>query len=444
MSTVCKKNNISKKEIQEIIEKNYKVLKIPEEKVKRVVKAARSNFVSKEMRIILGNLLERMIVTNFERSEKGQHLTRDERIIIQVLKDVKFSNNFIANLIDKERSTIGREVNRNSIEVEDLKHLPSKTHPEMKMKKLYDAEVAQDKYESRRIKCRKQNSFEKYPEIPKYLNQMDNKKVRYGADIFAYLINSGKASVEGKISHQTIYNHAHKGTNGITMLMFPHGAYKEKTENTHNQYNKIPERKAEYSIEKMPEETKESILYFEGDSVIGKKEGTHNTLQTYANPISKFLLIHRSKDKTAKSTCETLVKIRSEIFEGQNLMKDILYDNGVEFSDIKGMMVEEKTGEKVRNVYFAHPYTSCERGCNENKNREIRVYIPKGVNIDEVSDEYIEMTMIKINNKPRKSLGYKTALEKYEEELKKIGINTDFLDKYRKNIYEYQKCKKIS
>ena len=84
------------------------------------------------------------------------------------------------------------------------------------------------------------------------------------------------------------------------------------------------------------------------------------------------------------------------------------------------MMVEKKTGKKVRNVYFAHPYTSCERGCNENKNREIRVYIPKGVNIDEVSDEYIEMTMIKINNKPRKSLGYKTALEKYEEELKKI------------------------
>ena len=77
MSTVCKKNNISKKEIQEIIEKNYKVLRIPEEKVKRVVKAARSNFVSKEMRIILGNLLERMIVTNFERSEKGKHLTRD-------------------------------------------------------------------------------------------------------------------------------------------------------------------------------------------------------------------------------------------------------------------------------------------------------------------------------------------------------------------------------
>ena len=194
----------------------------------------------------------------------------------------------------------------------------------------------------------------------------------------------------------------------------------------------------------MPEETKESVLYFEGDSVIGQKEGTHNTLQTYANPLTKFLVIHRSKNKTSKATCDTLEIIRKEIYEGQNLMDTILYDNGVEFSDIKGMMVDNKTGEKIRNVYFAHSYTSCERGCNENKNREIRVYIPKGVNIDEISDSYIESVMIRINNKPRKSLGYKTALEKYEEELKKLGINTDFLDKYRRKIYEYQKCKKIS
>lgn len=444
MSTVCKKDNISKNEIQAIIENNSNKLKLSSDKLNKVIKAARSNFVSKQMRITLGNLINKMISLDFKRSNKNEHITNDERIVIQVLLEARFKASFIANLLGKHRSTIKREIGRNSIEVEDLKHLPSKTHPEKRFKQIYDSKVANDKYKERRKRCIKQTSFQKYPEIPRYLKQMEDKKVRYGADAFAYLINSGKANVEGKISHQTIYNHAHKGTDGITMLMFPHGNYKTKARNTHNQYNDLPARKQEHSIEKMPEEVKNSVTYFEGDSVVGQRQGTHNTLQTYANPLSKFVIVYRSENKTAKATCITLNKIVENVFDKQNLMKNILFDNGIEFSDINGMMISEETNEKVRMIYYAHPYTSCERGCNENKNREIRVYAPKGKNIDDISDETIMNIMIRINNKPRKSLGYKTALEKYEEELKKQNINTDFLDKYRKKIYEYQKIRKIS
>lgn len=82
-------------------------------------------------------------------------------------------------------------------------------------------------------------------------------------------------------------------------------------------------------------------------------------------------------------------------------------------------------------VYFTHPYASYERGCNENKNRLIRRYFKKGKLVEKLSDEEILNIARKINNMPRKALGYKTPLEVFESNLKKKGLNTDFLDIYR-------------
>ena len=100
--------------------------------------------------------------------------------------------------------------------------------------------------------------------------------------------------------------------------------------------------------------------------------------------------------------------------------------------------------EKRFSIYYAHPYSSWERWCNENKNKEIRLFIRKSKNIDEISDEYIKMVMIKINNKPRKSLNYKSALEVYIEELKKLNKDTNFLDEYKDSTIEWKKNIKIS
>ena len=131
--------------------------------------------------------------------------------------------------------------------------------------------------------------------------------------------------------------------------------------------------------------------------------------------------------------------LRGEIFE------KILFDNGIEFNDTKGMMSSAKLkgGERFR-AYYAHTYSSYERGCNENKNRELRRFIPKGKNIEELTEEYLQYVMKKINNKPRKRLGYKSALEVYEEELKKVNEDTEFLEKYKEEKNYWYKNKKIS
>ncbi len=61
--------------------------------------------------------------------------------------------------------------------------------------------------------------------------------------------------------------------------------------------------------------------------------------------------------------------------------------------------------------YFARPYHSWERGANENLNGLVRQYIPKGTDFSNMTDEMLSEIEWKLNNRPRKSLGYKTPLE---------------------------------
>jgi IS30 family transposase len=81
----------------------------------------------------------------------------------------------------------------------------------------------------------------------------------------------------------------------------------------------------------------------------------------------------------------------------------LTYDNGREFAYHK-----EIARELTAEGFFAHPYHSWERGLNENTNGLIRQYIPKGKDIDDLSDEDVAKIIEKINSRPRKCLGFKT------------------------------------
>jgi len=73
----------------------------------------------------------------------------------------------------------------------------------------------------------------------------------------------------------------------------------------------------------------------------------------------------------------------------------------------------EKTGMPV---YFAHPYSSWERGTNENTNGLIRRFFPKGTDFNKVSERELKIVQEKLNNRPRKVLGYRTPAEVMEME----------------------------
>lgn len=98
-----------------------------------------------------------------------------------------------------------------------------------------------------------------------------------------------------------------------------------------------------------------------------------------------------------------------------NVFKTITTDNGSEFSTLSSLETLSKT-----LGYFAHPYTSCEKGSVERHNGLIRRFIPKGKRIDSYSDEQIAQVELWCNGLPRKLLGYRTADELFEAELDRI------------------------
>ena len=93
------------------------------------------------------------------------------------------------------------------------------------------------------------------------------------------------------------------------------------------------------------------------------------------------------------------------------------YDNGMEMSNHKWL--KDNTG---MDIYFAHPYSPWERGTNENTNGLIRRFLPKGTNFNDVSEEQLQIIEDKLNNRPRKVLGFKTPLE-----MKNLEINNNRL-----------------
>ena len=84
----------------------------------------------------------------------------------------------------------------------------------------------------------------------------------------------------------------------------------------------------------------------------------------------------------------------------------ITYDNGREFSDHEHM-----ARELTADIYFAHPYSSWERGTNENTNGLIRQFFPKRMSLLQVNRKALQSTMDKLNHRPRKSLNYRTPHE---------------------------------
>lgn len=449
MNTVQNNCNISKKELQVYLEKNYKKLNISSENLTKILKVVVKRSFKKEM----ANVVYRQCLKRIDSDIKdvsGMHLNYEERIIIETMFMAGISNNFISIFLGKHRSSIGREINKNVIIVEDINNTKSTKKKENdKIIKLYSASKAHGKYRVNRARSRKKYILEKDPILREAVvglikGQKDSKtsvKIKLSPKAIAAYSKAGKITgTQTKISATAIYNASNTRAFGFSSNDLPFGRKYYKKENVHTLTKEHSEKKKEFSIEKMPDKikNKESDTHFEGDSIIGKATGSNNTLITLVNVSTKFLIIKRAKNKTAASFVNVLNNLEEEIPELSNIMETLLLDNGCEFSDIDGIMrsgVNEK--EQRLAVYYAHPYASYERGCNENKNRQVRKHFPKGTLVEELSDlDIINIARI-INNTPRESLGWKTALEAFENILLSKKIDTKFLDIYRIGKIKY-------
>ena len=238
-------------------------------------------------------------------------------------------------------------------------------------------------------------------------------------DEVVHILKTEYSDLKTKICTTTLYSYINQGLfpNLTNKDLFLKGKRKKKRK--HNKVKKLPRG---LSIEKRSQEVNErdTFGHWELDTVIGTKKKS-NTLLVFTERLTRYELIFRAKDKSSLSTVKVINKL--ERVYGKNfrkIFKTITVDNGVEFANTVGMENSCLSAKKRTTVYYCHPYSSYERGSNENQNRLIRQFIPKGKSINSISDAYIQYVQDHINNKYRKMLGYRTSADLFFEQLSQI------------------------
>jgi IS30 family transposase len=154
--------------------------------------------------------------------------------------------------------------------------------------------------------------------------------------------------------------------------------------------------------------------HWEGDTVHSGR-GSKVVFFSFIERKTRFQVVVRCHDgsaRAARRALRKLMKLAGEVLS-------ITFDNGVEFSDIKGMerILQDRYAEAVR-VYFAAPFRSCDRATNENNHRFLRRFVPKGSDLASVSSERIKRNVDFINDYPRKIFGGLSARQMFNLEKK--------------------------
>ena len=185
---------------------------------------------------------------------------------------------------------------------------------------------------------------------------------------------------------------------------------------------KLP-RHEEKSIHKRPEkiDRNEEFGHWEIDCVEGKKD-SKKTYMTLLERITKKYIVIEMKEHTNKYIKEAIDSLEEEYGKNfKKIFKSMTTDNGHEFLNYESIEKSRyEKDEKRTVVYYADPYSAWQKGMNENCNGILRRFIPKGTDLNKISSDKLKSILKKINGKPRAKLGYETADELFEKEIRKI------------------------
>jgi len=204
------------------------------------------------------------------------------------------------------------------------------------------------------------------------------------------------------VSTEWIYQHilSDKQSGGGLYLHLRCKKQRKKRYGTYSRRGQIPDQ---ISIDQRPAIVDARTRYgdWELDTVIGKNH--QQALVTLVERKSRLTLIAKVIRKTAENVSDSIVSLLSTL---KPWVHTLTSDNGREFA--RHTYIAKKLKAKF---YFAHPYASWERGLNENTNGLIRQYFPKKHDFTTITEYQVERVMDKLNNRPRKCLGFKTPNE---------------------------------
>lgn len=313
---------------------------------------------------------------------KYSQLTLEQRYQIYAMKKAGFKQNKIAAEISIHPSTVSRELRRNRGQ---RGYRP----------KQADLKAARRK----QTKARKRILPETWKLVETHLVEQQWSPEQ----ISGYL----KLHHLGRVSDERIYQHIYqdKRAGGSLYLNLRCQKKRRKRYGKNSRRGQIPNRRM---IDLRPEvvAAKSRLGDWEADTIIGKNH--QQAIVSLVERQTKYCLLAKIPQKTAdlveQAACQKLAGHAGKV-------NTITSDNGREFTNHQQIAARLET-----DFYFAHPYHSWERGLNENTNGLVRQYFPKKMPFAAITDEQLQAVEDKLNNRPRKTLGYRTPNELFFKE----------------------------
>ncbi len=348
---------------------------------------------------------------------KNEHLNYEERKIIERMRREGVGKGEIARILQRDKSTIKREIKRGSVTQRRRNKYESKNpnKPEYNEYSAYFADVGQRAYEANRQNCGAKNKVTSCSELVEYVEEKILGEEKWSPDAAIGYAKANKLFPEQSFTTKTFYNWIDDGlvkVKSIDLLL--------KVRRKPRKPRKERKKKLGKSIDERPAEaeSREVFGHWEGDGIVGKGQQGHLiTLVERKLGIGLLWNVGSREQEKIVGIVEGLQKEYGQYFS--SIFKSITLDNGSEFSDSAGI---EKDGRTA--VYYAHPYSSFERGTNENWNGLVRRFIPKGSSFDKLTDMNIRRIQHYINTLPRKRFGYRTPLDLWNEQMNAIISTT--------------------
>lgn len=319
------------------------------------------------------------------------HIKKEERNEISILLKKGYSLADIADVLHRDKSTISREVKRNRRKIRQKGGTRDSS---------YEAKIAHFKARNRRRDARYQGK--KIWQNKKLLNYLE-KRIRKG---WNPEVVSGRMTLENQpfyASKTAIYDFLYSPYGQYLCQHLPSRRYrrrkrrKKKTKKT-----LIPNR---VGIELRPEviNLKREYGHFEGDTIVsGRKWQSKKAISVIYERALKYLDLKKINSLKPDLNNQAIEKMVEDL----EVFQSLTLDNGIE-----NTKYEELKKKLQIETYFCDPYSAWQKPGVENVNKLIRRYISKGSDIADYSDKYIENIAERLNNIPRKSLGYKTPKE---------------------------------
>lgn len=329
----------------------------------------------------------------------GNYITERQRYEIELLLKEKYSKPRIAEALGIKYNTLYKEIARGTVEQMDSL---------LAVHKVYKADYAQMVYEQSTSNRGRNLKIGADHQLAAYIETMIREKKYSPESLIRHAENEG-LHFNTTLCFKTIYNYLDMGlflnaSNADLPYKKP-GRKRKKEEKSTVSLNNRKGR----SIEERPKSILDRKQYghWEMDTVVSAQNTGLSCLLVLSERMCREEIIMKIRNKKSCTVVRALNRLEkkygSKAFREK--FKTITCDNGVEFLDHEGIEKSVLTKQKRTTVYYCHPYSSYERGTNENINRMIRRFFPKGTNFDEVTPSQIAVVESWINNYPRKILG---------------------------------------